>query len=174
MGINLSLGAIENAGQKFIDGAATSPTPTVSSSPPASVQPRKFQRPDVSAPGQVHAHHGEIATAGSVLQGHLPEILFKVSMVKQYYAALGSIGAWQQGAQFDQNVQSLMDGVGQLGQQTHDAHADTASNLKATAQSYSDAETDSTRAVQRGGIGPDNSGSGSIGQGGSANWTTGS
>lgn len=161
--MGISIGGIVGAGKEFLTGANTWPTPQVTTKPPGPVQPKKFVAPDVSADGQVVVHHEHLTTAADVLRAHLPELQSAVTQIQQYYGSFDCLNGWPQGEQMCQNLMSALDSFIQVGQQTHDAHADTSSKLKATARTYQDAETDSTQAAT----------SVSSSGGGSSNWSGG-
>jgi hypothetical protein len=137
--------------KEFLTGANTAPTPQVTSRPPAEVQPETWQAPDVGKAGHLVVHRDHLTAAADVLQAHLPDIRQKITDLQQQYGSFDCLAAWPQGQQMCQNLLSLVESFAQVSQQTHDAHADTASNLKATAGTYEDAETDSTRASQASG-----------------------
>lgn len=136
-----------DAADAFLTGAHTAPTPQISSTPPAEVQPEQWQAPDVSNSGQLVVHRDHLTTASDVLKAHLPELQMWVRNLQDLSGNFDCLASWPQGQQMCQNLMTLVESFAQVGQQTHDAHADAASNLTATAGAYEAAETDSTQAA---------------------------
>lgn len=133
--------------KEFLTGANTAPTPQISSRPPGPVQPEAWQAPDVSGQGHVVVHRDHLTSAADVLKAHLPEIREAISAIQQQYGSFDCLAKWPQGQQMCQNLLQMVDGFAQVSQQTHDAHADTASKLVASAGAYDDAETSNTQAA---------------------------
>lgn len=149
MGISIS--GIVDGGEEFLTGAHTAPTPQVSSRPAAEVQPETWQAPDVSAKGELSVHADHLTSAADVLRAHLPEIQDAVTAIQQMYGSFGCLNAWPQGQAMCSNLTETVQSFVTVSQQTHDAHAGTASNLKASADTYAQKESDSTRAARSAG-----------------------
>lgn len=141
------MGLLDDA-DAFLTGAHTAPTPQITSTPPAEVQPETWQAPDVSKSGHIVVHRDHLTTASDVLKAHLPELQMWVRNLQQLQGSFDSLAAWPQGQQMCQNLMTLAESFTQVGQQTHDAHADAASNLTDTASTYEAAETDNTQAAK--------------------------
>lgn len=137
-----------DAADAFLTGAHTAPTPQITSRPPAEIQPEQWQAPDVSKSGHIVVHRDHLTTASDVLKAHLPELQTMVRSLQELSGNFDCLAAWPQGQQMCQNLMSLVESFTQVGQQTHDAHADAASNLTDTASTYEAAETDNTQAAK--------------------------
>lgn len=156
--------------KEFLTGANCAPTPQVSSQPQGPVSPQAWQAPDVSGSGQVTVHRDHLTSAADVLKAHLPEIREAVSEIQQQYGSFDCLAKWPQGQQMCQNLMQMVDGFAQVTQQTHDAHADTASKLMASAGAYEDAETSNAQAANSVGANGSSGAASGGSQAASGNW----
>lgn len=135
-------------GKELLTGANCAPTPQVNSQPPGPVVAKQWQAPDVSKSGHLVVHRDHLTTASDVLKQHLPDLRSAISEIQQHYGSFDCLSSWPQGQQMMQNLMSALDTFAEVGQQTHDAHAQAASNLTASANAYQDAETTNTSAAK--------------------------
>ena len=135
----------KSAWDEVTSGANTAPVPQVTSSPPPPVQPRTWTAPAVNASGHITVHHGALTTASDVIKNYVTEIDNAVSEVTSHIMAFDSLMGWDTGASFGGNLQNAVTAFTQAGQDTSQAHADTAGNLQSTAATYGDTETANAR-----------------------------
>lgn len=158
-------GDIVGAGEEFLTGANTAPTPQVNSKPPGPVEPKQWSAPDVNADGHITVHRDHLTQASDVLKAHLTDIRDAISQIQQQYGSFDCLQSWPQGQTMCQNLMSMVESFAQVTQDTHDAHAAAASNLAETASTYEQAETSNTKAAQSAGSG------GGGGGGGGGSWS---
>lgn len=146
---------------EFLTGANCAPTPQVNSKPPGPVQATKWTAPDVSASGHLTVHRDHLTHASDVYKAHLPEIRDAITAIQQLYGSFDCLQYWPQGQTMCQNLMSMVEQFAHVTQQTHDAHAETASKLTETANTYEQTETTNTKAAQSAGSGGGGGGGGS-------------
>jgi hypothetical protein len=164
------IGWVEDKVDEVTSGAHTAPTPTVNSSPPATVQPQVWTAPNVSASGHITVHRDALTNASDVVKRHLPALDDAINRVNAHSSAFDSLMTWATGSDFAGNLSSAVQGFALTSQQTSDAHAATAQNLSDTASTYEEAETSNTQAVGTVSAQSPSSGSGSV-SAGSGNWS---
>lgn len=133
---------------ELFTGANTAPTPRVTSRPPDEVPAEQWTAPDVSNAGHLTVQHEDLRAAASVIKAHLPGIDDAISTIGQFYGSFDCLKAWPAGQQMCENLMSLATTFESVLKKTSGAHTDTAAKLTATADSYQDAETSSTRAAR--------------------------
>lgn len=129
-------------------GVDAAPTPQVTSHPPAEVLATPWQSPDLSAKGHLVVHTDHLEQESGAIRACLADVRSAIAEIQQHQGSFGSLAGWPQGREMCQTLLASIDSFAQVAQQTHDAHAETAGNLRASAHAYTDAETRNTAAAK--------------------------
>lgn len=129
-------------------GVDAAPTPRITSRPPDEAQPKSWQAPDLGASGHLAVHTDDLTAMSATIRSRLADVRSAINEIQQHYGSFDSLSGWPQGQQMCDNLLTALDSFAHASQQTHDAHAETAGNLKASAHTYTDTEARNAAAAK--------------------------